>query len=94
MPIPSGQNCGNCIFMDFYGPYAFYGQQVVVNGQQVGFCREGPPWPRQHSPWPASSAPEPRNQYLLQVEWPEVQANDWCGAWQPNPNPQPEQLPA
>lgn len=94
MPIPSGQNCGNCQYMDFLGPYQFYGQQVVVDGHQIGYCRVGPPLPRQHSPWPASSAPEPRQNYLLQVEWPEVRADDWCGDWVGNPNLMPEQLPA
>jgi hypothetical protein len=81
MPIPALQNCGACKFMDFAGPYNFYGQEVTVGQVQVGYCRARPPWPRQHSPWPASSSPGPRHQYLLQ-EWPEVLATDWCGDWQ------------
>ena len=81
MPIPANQNCGNCTYMDFAGPFNFYGKEVLINGVQIGYCRKQPGWPRQHSPWPATAAPEPRQNYVLQVEWPEVLATDWCGDW-------------
>jgi hypothetical protein len=81
MPIPAGQNCGNCAFIDFAGPFNFYGHEVLVSGNQIGYCRVQPPFAAQHSPWPASSAATDRKTYVLGVEWPEVRADDWCGDW-------------
>lgn len=64
--------------MDFAGPYAFYGREMLINGIQIGYCRVQPPAPRTPQ---TGVSPSPRTQQLLSVEWPEVRADDWCGDW-------------
>jgi hypothetical protein len=85
MPIPAGENCGNCKYMDFAGPFEFYGHEVTVGDVQIGYCRVGPALPAVRNPNPATSSPPARTSYVLGVEWPEVRADDWCGDWSASP---------
>lgn len=82
MPIPAGENCGNCAYMDFVGPYHFYGREVTVDGVQIGYCRAVPPVPAQPPTSVAASYATDRKAYVLGAEWPEVKADDWCRVWQ------------
>ena len=82
MPIPIGQSCASCTFMDYGGPYQFYGKEVLVNGIQIGWCRRSVPRPAQTPSQTASGAfIDERKDYILGVEWPEVLSSDWCGEW-------------
>jgi hypothetical protein len=81
MPKPTNQSCGNCSFIDFAGPVAFYGHQVTLDGVQVGYCRVAQPFPSQRPASQPASYPSERTAYVLGVEWPEVKATDWCGHW-------------
>lgn len=82
MPIPAGQTCVNCKFMDLYGPYRFYGHDVVdaADGTQLGWCRENSPQPRNFAA--QGNYDILRKTRPLGVEWPEVRADDWCARWQ------------
>lgn len=84
MPIPDGQSCGNCTFIDVVSAYRFYGQAMEVEGSQIGYCRFGPPIPAQPSGGD-------RKTYVLGAEWPEVRVDDWCGDWAIGPQQVPEQ---
>jgi hypothetical protein len=94
MPIPAGQACGNCAFIDFAGVVAFYGRQVTVDGVQIGYCRVAQPVAAVPQASQAASYPTGRKDYVLGVEWPEVKANDWCGDWSDKVKPFAQTLPA
>lgn len=82
MPIPEGQNCGNCTFIDFAGPFHFYGHDVTSSdGVQIGYCRVTAPQPAQPPASQPASYSADRTSYILGVNWPEVRADDWCGHW-------------
>lgn len=78
MPIPAGQSCSTCAYVDFAGPFQFYGREVTVDGVQIGYCRRTVPRPMVL--WMTAYPPD-RKSYVLGVEWPEVRADDWCGDW-------------
>lgn len=76
MPVPNGQNCGNCTFIDFVAPFHYYGHEATAaDGTQIGYCRAIPPRPAVHE------YTSDRKSSVIGVEWPEVRADDWCGDW-------------
>jgi hypothetical protein len=80
MPIPAGQTCANCRYLDLDGIYRFYRKNVTdTDGVPLGWCRETSPLPRGFVQQGVYDMVRKRG--ILGVEWPEVRTDDWCGRW-------------
>lgn len=71
MPIPDGQECGNCRFADDQEE----GRDHIPRGDRIFLCRRNPP-----AFWPADDRPDDVDPQ--DAAWPIVLIDNWCGEWQ------------
>src|SRR5262249_48959464 len=77
--------CGTCRWHDVAGFYAFYRANAEGMGD-VGFCRKAPPLPDLRRLLHRGVQGASRIDIFVFALWPETDATEWCGAWEPQPD--------